>query len=101
MKRQEAAQIAAAEKAQSAFTGNKRQEPNLGVPGDMLFSHGQTLSERYGAAMSSLHYTNPAQRGACGCCAACAAVRRCGVVVRCGGGVAAGRRRVGVCQVVR
>lgn len=39
-----------------------RVEPNLGVPGVTLFSHGRTFGDKFGASMSSLHYTDPAER---------------------------------------
>ena len=39
-----------------------RVEPNLGVPGTVLFSHGRTFADKFGASMSALHYTDPAER---------------------------------------
>lgn len=39
-----------------------RVEPNLGVPADMLFSHGRTFSTKFEAAMTALHYTDPSKR---------------------------------------
>jgi len=41
---------------------NERIEPNVGVPSAMLFSHGKEHGEKYGAAMSALHFSDPAQR---------------------------------------
>ena len=58
-KRQEIEQIAA---ATSKFEKNQRVEPNLGVPGAVLFSHGKTMSEPFGASMTALHFKNPSQR---------------------------------------
>ena len=40
-----------------------RVEPNLGVPGSVLFSHGRTFNEKFGASMTALHFTNPTSRG--------------------------------------
>ena len=39
-----------------------RVEPNLGVPGTVLFSHGRTFADKFGASMSQMHYTDPAER---------------------------------------
>lgn len=57
--KQEAAQIAAASKN---VEKNMRVEPNMGVPGDILFSHGRTYNEKFGASMTALHFTNPGSR---------------------------------------
>ena len=60
-KRQEEYQTAAASNA-SETARTMRVEPNMGVPGALLFSHGRTTGEKFGAAMSALHYTDPATR---------------------------------------
>ena len=58
--KQEAAQIAA---ATQAVEKNMKVEPNMGVPGAVLFSHGRTFNEKFGASMTALHFTNPTSRG--------------------------------------
>lgn len=58
--RQEKEFIETARKAEAQRS--QRVEPNMGVPGSVLFSHGRTMNEPFGAAMTSLHYTDPAQR---------------------------------------
>jgi hypothetical protein len=50
-------------KAQS-FERNQRVEPNMGVPAKMLFSHGKTHGETFGASMTELHFSEPTSRGA-------------------------------------
>ena len=50
-------------KAQQAES-NKRIEPNMGVSNAMLFSHGPQMGLSFSAPMASLHYTDPAARGA-------------------------------------
>ena len=60
-KRQEESQIASGSNA-SETARTMRIEPKMGVPGALLFSHGRTQGEKYGAAMSALHYTDPASR---------------------------------------
>ncbi len=56
--------MAAQETAETsaAPTHNMRVEPNLGVSADMLFSHGRNFSTKFGAAMTSLHFTDPSKR---------------------------------------
>ena len=58
---QEEAHIAYA-KAQE-FQKNERVEPNLGIASQMLFSHGKTHGEKYSAAMTALHFSDPSKRG--------------------------------------
>ena len=48
--KQEAEQIAAASKN---VEKNRRVEPNMGVPGAILFSHGRTFNEKFGASMAA------------------------------------------------
>ena len=43
-------------------TRNQRQEPNLGLLGSNLFSHGPKMSMEFGASMARLHFTDPAKR---------------------------------------
>lgn len=49
-------------KSQTAES-NKRIEPNLGVHANMLFSHGKVHGQKFGAAMTGLHFSDPQQRG--------------------------------------
>jgi len=39
---------------------NQRQEPNMGLSGNNLFSHGPKPGMVFGASMANLHYKNPA-----------------------------------------
>lgn len=51
-----------------AFTDksrNQRQEPNMGLSGSNLFSHGPKPGMVFGASMANLHYKNPADCSAC------------------------------------
>ena len=51
-----------------AFTDksrNQRQEPNMGLSGSNLFSHGPKPGIVFGASMANLHYKNPADCSAC------------------------------------
>ena len=70
LRTQEEAYVAKA-KAQTAER-NERIEPNMGVAAQMLFSHGKTHGEKFAAAMTALHFTDPAQRGACHTAPGCA-----------------------------
>ena len=49
-------------KSKDEARNTKRIEPKMGEPAFMLFSHGPTFNEKFSAAMSSLHYTDPASR---------------------------------------
>lgn len=59
MKKKEASDIAHARREESK---NVRVEPKMGVPGDMLFSHGPEFSLKFGASMTGLHFSDPAAR---------------------------------------
>jgi len=61
MKKQEASDIAAATAA-GDWAKAMRVEPKMGVPGDMLFSHGKEFAEKFGASMTYLHFTDPSSR---------------------------------------
>ena len=44
---------------------NQRQEPNMGLTGSNLFSHGPKPGLVFGASMANLHYKNPADCSTC------------------------------------
>jgi hypothetical protein len=58
LRAQEAAHIA----SQAPPERSRRVEPNLGVPGEVLFSHGPAFSLRFGASMAALHFSDPRSR---------------------------------------
>ena len=62
LKEHEAAQVELAKSVQ--FVKNERIEPNMGVASGMLFSHGPKHGLKFGAAMTALHFSDPAARGA-------------------------------------
>lgn len=62
LKEQDAYNLALGRKKSEEFSKSKRVEPSMGVPGDMLTSHGRTFSERFGASMTNLHFSHPATR---------------------------------------
>merc|ERR1719446_1248694 len=55
--------MAAADAANAGeLAKSMRVEPKMGVDGHMLFSHGATFSEKFGASMTALHFSHPSQR---------------------------------------
>jgi len=63
MKRQEIVEHNMANAANAGeLAKSMRVEPKTGVEGDMLFSHGKTFSDKFGASMTALHFSHPSQR---------------------------------------
>ena len=60
LKAQDEAHVAMAKSQQ--YLRNERIEPNKGVASGMLFSHGKSLGETFGASMTALHFSDPQAR---------------------------------------